>query len=91
MVVLKVDEEDCAVDLFHRIGEQLVGQGSVEDVSGGLPAKALVEWLRENVGDSFAVEGDRDLTSLLDEVLLELSVVEQWVGGGAELLAGRGG
>ena len=88
LVVLKVNEEDCAADLFRRIVERLQEAGCIEDAGEGLPMKALVEWLLENVGEAFSVEGNRDVVMLCDEVLLDLSVVEHWRGGVADAATG---
>ena len=78
---LRHDRDECSADFLGRIRDELAAEGKTD--AEGVPLRALVLWLRENVGGGFNVEGDTDEEALADQMQLELEVVHEDLGAGA--------
>ena len=88
--------DECAVDLFARIRDELVAEEKEElaaararggeldperkVVDGALRVGALVAWLSRSIGDAFSFAGDTDEVMLADQVTFELGVVGERAG-----------
>ena len=65
---LRQDWDERPADFLGRIRDQLAAESKTKPE--GVPLRALVAWLRENVGDSFNVGGEADEETLVNQMLL---------------------
>jgi len=81
---LKLSEEETSADLYQHVQDarrraaaaeegQAPGRGRAVDVTVGF----LVRWLKERVGEAFAVDGEQDDGGLIEELSEELAVVNE--------------